>query len=387
MKIALFIIAVLLGLAASYFFYVRYRIINTSDKQNFEAAIDSEVEKSMKKGVFQGIVVGAYKDGTTFIKGYGNVNKESSQVPNAETVFQIGSISKLLTALLLQRLCDEGVVSMDATLGELLSESIVLSSSVRNVTLQQLVTHTSGFPRIPKSLIDKMTEMAGDDDPMRDPYSYLGPKYVFDYLASAEGKRKAGRFEYSNYGMGLLAHVLEVVTGEDYESMVREKVLLPLGMHHTAITLTPEMKAKLAQGYTAQGLPTPVWTFAALGGAGAYSSTAEDLMTFIQTSVAENGLASQLLQKMSEPQFKGNTGIGWMQPSFIDRFVGNRGVVWHDGRVGGYASYLAIDKQSGAGVVVLTNQAIAATGMLGMMLMRQARTQSWASSPPSHQSM
>jgi CubicO group peptidase (beta-lactamase class C family) len=383
MKIATLILSVLLVLAVSGIAYLKYRMVNTPDKKNLESAIDAEVSKIIKSGLFPGVVVGVYKDGRTYIKGYGTVNKETSQSPDAQTVFQIGSVSKLLTALLLQRLCDEGIVSMDTTLGEILGASMSLSSSVQGVTLKQLVTHTSGFPRIPQSLLDKATEQAGDDDLMLDPYSYLGPEYVFDYLAIAEDKQKPGQFEYSNYGMGLLAHVLEAVTGDDYESMVREKVLLPLGMYHTKITLTPEMKAKLAQGYTAKGLPTRMWTFAALGGAGAYSSTADDLTTFIRASVAESGLASQLLRKMSEPQFKGDAGIGWMQPSFIDRFVGNRAVVWHNGMVGGYASYLAIDKEAGTGVVVLANQA-SATEMLGMMLIRQVRTQSWSSNTPSN---
>lgn len=384
MKIVILILAVVLILALSGVAYLKYRMENTSDNKNLDLAIDTEVRKAMKSGQFPGIVVGVYKNDRVFVKGYGTVDKDFSQIPDAETVFQIGSVSKLLTALLLQRLCDEGIVAMDTTLGEILGASIALSSAVQGVTLKQLVTHTSGFPRIPQSLLDKATEKAGDKDLMLDPYSYLGPEYVFDYLATAEGKRKSGQFEYSNYGMGLLAHVLEVVTGDDYESMVREKVLLPLGMRHTKITPTPEMKAKLAQGYTAKGLPARIWTFEALGGAGAYSSTAEDLTTFIQASVAESGLASQLLRKMSEPQFKGDTGIGWMQPSFIDSFVGNREVVWHNGMVGGYASYLAIDKKASTGVVVLANQA-SATEMLGMMLMRQARTQSWSSSTPSNQ--
>ncbi|MEJ2465924.1 MAG: serine hydrolase [Candidatus Thiodiazotropha sp.] len=377
MKIAILIIVVLLGLATTGVAYLRYRMINTPDKKNLEATIDTEVEKSMKGGLFPGIVVGVYKDGRTLIKGYGVINRNSSQRPDDETVFQIGSVSKVLTALLLQRLDDEGVVSIDATLGDLLGESMALSPSVHSVTLRQLVTHTSGFPRVPQSLLNKVKEIAGEDDLMLDPYSHLGPSYVFDYLATAEGKTKGGRFDYSNYGMGLLAHVLEVVTGEDYESMVRDKVLHPLGMHHTAITLSSELKDKLAQGYNAKGLPTRVWTFAALGGAGAYSSTAEDLTKFIQASVAENGLASQLLLEMSKKQFNGDTGIGWMQPSFVDRFVGNQGVVWHNGMVGGYASYLSIDAESKSGVAILTNQA-SSLDMLGIMLTRQIRTQSWS---------
>lgn len=370
------IVAVLLALLIIGLVYARYRVLNSADDKDLESAIDAEVEKCMKTGVYPGIVVGVCKEGRTVIKGYGVVDKEGAQTPDGATVFQIGSISKLLTASLLQRLCDEGVVSMDATLGELLGGSMALSSSVRNVTLRQLVTHTSGFPRIPEPIGVRIAEAAGADDPMLNPYGYLNRHDVFDYLASAEGKREAGRFEYSNYGMGLLAHVLEAVTGQDYESLVREKVLLPLGMHQTAITLAPEMEIKLAQGYNPSGLPTQLWTFGALGGAGAYSSTAEDLTTFIQASVAEHGMASDLLRKMSRRQNKGNAGIGWMRASVLDRCFGSRRTVWHNGMVGGYASYIAIDRDTRTGVVVLTNQA-SPTEMLGMMLMRQTRTRSW----------
>lgn len=376
-KIAMLLVALLLGIAVSAVLYLKYRMDNTPDKKKLETAIDAEVSKAMKTGLFPGIVVGVYKDGRKFIKGYGTVEKE------ATTVFQIGSVSKLLTASLLQSLCDEGVVSMEATLGELIGGSMPLSPAAQGVTLRQLVTHTSGFPSIPKSLEDKVIKMAGEDDPLLDPYSYLGPQSIFEYLATTEDKREPGRFAYSNFGMGLLGHVLEVLTGRDYESLVKEKVLIPLGMNSTAITLTPEVKAQLAQGHTAKGVPTRVWTFAALAGAGAYSSTAEDMLRFIQCSVEERGPAAQRFQKMRAPQFGGDTGIGWIQPTFLDRFFGNRGVVWHNGMVGGYASYLSIDKETKTGVVILTNQA-SATEMLGMMLTRQVRTQSWSSNTPSN---
>ena len=356
--------------------YLRYRLANVADHKNLEAAIDAEVNKCMKPGLFPGMVVGVYKNGRAFIKGYGVVNKGSAQCPDAESVFQIGSLSKVLTALLLQKLCDQGVVSIDATLGELLGDKLKLAPCVSGVTLRQLATHTSGFPRIPSSFSKKVSEKSGGEDLLLNPYSYLDREWVLNYLANPEGKRKAGRFDYSNYGMGLLAHVLEIITGEDFEPLMQQKVLQPMGMNQTAIKLTAAMQEKLVQGYNTKGLPTQPWTFAALGGAGAYSSTAGDLMKFIAASVAKAGLASQLFIAMSKPQFNGDTGIGWIQASWLDRFIGNSDVVWHNGMVGGYASYLSIDKQTGTGVLVLANQA-KAIDMLGAMLMRQARSQSW----------
>lgn len=386
MQIAAILFALLLVVVLSAVLYLKYRMDNTPDKKNLEAAIDAEVNKTMRSGLFPCIVVGVYKDGRTSIKGYGTVNKETTVIPDATTTFQIGSVSKLLTASLLQALCDEGVVSMEATLGELIGGSMPLSPAAQSVTLKQLVTHTSGFPSIPKSLGDKATKMAGEDDPLLDPYSYLGPQFVFDYLATTEGKHDPGRFEYSNFGMGLLGHVLEVVTGKSYEMLVVERVLAPLGMIRTAITPTPEIKGRLAQGYTPKGAPTRAWTFAALAGAGAFYSNAEDMMRFIQANVEEGGVASQSFQKMRVPQFGGDTGIGWLQPAFLHRFFANQKVVWHNGMVGGYASYLSIDAETKTGVVILTNQA-SATEMLGMMLARQVRTQSWSPHTPSNSSL
>lgn len=366
--------------------YLKYRMNNAPDKKNLEAAIDAEVNKTMRSGLFPGIVVGVYKEGRTCIKGYGTVNKETAVIPDATTAFQIGSVSKLLTASLLQALCDEGVVSMEATLDELIGGSMPLSPAAQSVTLKQLVTHTSGFPSIPKSLGDKASKMAGEDDPLLDPYSYLGPPFVFDYLATTQDKRDPGRFEYSNFGMGLLGHVLEVVTGKSYETLVVEKVLAPLGMTRTAITPTPEIKDRLAQGYTTKGAPTRPWTFAALAGAGAFYSNAEDMLKFIQANVEAGGAASQSFRKMREPQFGGDTGIGWLQPTFLHRFFANQKVVWHNGMVGGYAAYLSIDAETKTGVVILTNQA-SATDMLGMMLARQLRTQSWSAHTPANFSL
>ncbi|MCD6064791.1 MAG: beta-lactamase, partial [Flavipsychrobacter sp.] len=308
MKIAamlfiLLLIVVLLGVL-----YAKYRLDNTPDKKNLETAIEAEVEKAMRGGLFPGLVVGIYKDGVVFIKGYGTVNKEAAEIPDATTAFQIGSISKVFTASLLQSLCDEGVVAMDATLGELIGNLMALSPSVQSVTLRQLVTHTSGFARIPKSIGARVTSMAGDADPLLNPYSYLEPQAVFEYLASADDMRAPGRFEYSNFGMGLLGHVLEIVAGEPYEKLVAEKVLAPLGMDNTAITPTPEIQARLAQAYNAKGVPTDVWTFASLAGAGAFYSNAEDMMKFIQANLEQSGAAGQGFLKMREPQFKGDTG-------------------------------------------------------------------------------
>ena len=377
MKILAIALALIVVVAVTATLYLKYRLNNAPDDKDLETAIDSEVKKLTNNGPSYSLVIGVYKDGKSYIKGYGTVNKEGAAVPSASTVFQIASVSKLFTASLLQLLCDEGVVKMDATLGELIGDSIALSPAAREVTLKQLVTHTSGFPSIPKPLEVAATRLVAKENLMQNPYGHLGPEYIFDYLKTTEDKREPGKFEYSNFGMGLLGHVLEIVTKRDFESLVTEKLLVPLDMRDTAISLTPKMKMHLAQGYTGAGEPSPLWTFRALAGAGAFNSDAEDMMRFIRANVEEGSVMSRTFKKMHVPQFGGDTGVGWMQPTFIDRFVGNQSVVWHNGMVGGYATYVSIDTKVKTGIVILSNNAVDVT-MLGMMLTRQVRTQSWS---------
>ncbi len=378
MKIFVIIFVVLIVVAVLAVLYLKYRLDNTSDNKDLKATLDAEIQKLTDNNAAYGLVVGVYKDGKSFIKGYGTVNKASAIVPDAATVFQIASVSKLFTASLLQILCDQGVLKMDATLGELIGGSIILSPAAQQVTLKQLATHTSGFPRVPKSLERKAIQLAGKENLLLNPYSHIELKDILDYLETTQDKRAPGRFEYSNFGMGLLGHALEIVTQKNLESLAEENLFTPLAMNNTAITLSAAMQAHLAQGYTRRGEPAPVWTFGALAGAGAFNSNAADMLKFVQANIEAGSALSLTLEKMHAPQFGGDTGIGWLQPTFIDRFVGNKSVLWHNGLVGGYASYVSIDTHCKTGVVMLSNQAVDFT-MLGSILTRQVRGQSWSS--------
>ena len=349
---------------------LKYRLSHTPDRGDLEAALDAEVKKFTDRSLSHGMVLGVYKDGHAWVKGYGATSKGGGLRPDSHTVFELASVSKLFTAATLQLLCDEGALGMDDTLGQLLGNSVDLSPAARATTLRQLVTHTSGFPPLPKSFVDKMT------DP-QNPYSSLELADLVAYLKTTEGKREPGRFEYSNFGMGLLGHVLERVTARPYESLVADRLLRPLDMNHTAVALTPGMRAALAQGYAEDGAPNPLWVDRVLTGAGSFKSTVSDMIKFIQANLEDPSSVAMSLRNMHTKQVAGDTGIGWMQPIFLDRFVGNRSMLWHNGRVGGYASYLAINPDSKTGVVVLSNKSVDIT-MLGIMMMRQVRTQSWA---------
>jgi len=377
MKILAIIVALVLLIFLGVAVFFKIKTKPPPDKHDLVGSLDAQINKMFKDRDKQALVVGVYKDGRFHIKGYGVTSRESDSVPDAQTVFEIGSITKIFTASLLQVLSDKGVVSLDSTLNELIGDDTALSEQVANINLKQLATHTSGLPRLPKSMLTKVEELAGKDNVLDDPYSYLGPEYMFDYLKSAPDAKASGKFAYSNFGVGLLGHVLEKVTNETYENLLVKEIFAPLGMQSTGITVTPEAEQHFAHGHDAKGDATGRWTSKALGAAGAVNSNMTDMLTFVQASLTSGTAANLRFEKMRVPLYKGKTGLGWLQPGFFEKLFGSRNSVWHNGTTGGFSSYISIDPIDNSGLVILSNRAMD-VGIYGLMLNREIRTQSWA---------
>jgi CubicO group peptidase (beta-lactamase class C family) len=198
------------------------------------------------------------------------------------------------------------------------------------------------------------------------PYADYSVQQLYAFLSGYRLTRDIGsRYEYSNLGAGLLGHVLSLRAGMSYEALLRSRILDRLGMSNTGITLTPEMKARLAVGHketvrTSQnpyGLtPVPNWDIPTLSGAGALRSTANDMLTFlaanlgyVKTPLAE-AIADQLsVRRPSDgPDFE--VGYGWRVQSKYGSTI-----VWHGGATGGYRCYIGFDPKARVGVVVLSN--------------------------------
>lgn len=374
MRVMTVILIALALVAVTGVLYLKYRLNNTPDRRNLEAELDAEIQKMMNGGLSYGLVIGVYKDGKTFIKGYGSVARETNVAPTPSTIFEIASITKLFTAATLQALSDKGVLQLDSTLGDLMGNA-ALSPSVKKVTLRQLAAHRSGLSAFPDEYLKKFpdTDNISRDFTTNDMYAYLG---------NPNGKQEPGRFEYSNFGAGLLGHVLATTTKKTYEGIVTDTLLEPLGMTSTFVTIKDGHAKDIAQGYSMSGSPAKLldWSGGALDGAGSLKSTAHDMVLFIKANLdGGDSPVTHSLRKAHEPQFDGETAIGWMLPGFIDRFVGIQSVLWHNGLTPGYASYIAIDTKRKAGIVILSNKATP-VDVPGSTLMRLIRTQSWASS-------
>ncbi len=321
---------------------------------------DAEIRKilveridTVHQGV--GIVVGVIEPQGRRVVAYGSLEKGDPRPLNGDTIFEIGSATKVFTSLLLADMVQRGEVALTDPVAKFLPADVkVPERGGRAITLVDLSTHTSGLPRLPTNLHPK--------DPAN-PYADYTVEQLYQFLSTYQLTRDIGsQFEYSNLGGGLLGLALARRAGMDYEALVHSRITAPLGMTSTAITLSPEMKARLAVGHDAQLKPVPNWDIPTLAGAGALRSSANDLLTFLAANLGS--IKSPLAPAMSSmlavrrptgAPGLGEIGLGWLvtKPSDIE-------IVWHNGGTGGYRSFVGFEPKTGVGVVVLSNTFTAA---------------------------
>lgn len=312
---------------------------------------DSEIRKILVDrihGAWQGvgIVVGVIEPQGPRVVAYGSLDKGDKRPLGGDTIFEIGSVTKVFTSLLLADMVERHEVALADPVAKYLPEGVkVPERSGRRITLEDLSTHTSGLPRLPSNM--KPANPAN-------PYADYSAERLYEFLSTYKMWRDPGSgFEYSNLGAGLLGHALARHAGMDYEALVRSRITQPLGMNSTGITLSPQMKARLAVGHNEKLAPVPNWDFQALAGFGALRSSAHDLLVFLEANLGYSAspltAAMAAMLKVHRPTTIGGTemGLGWV--------LAPDGIVWHNGSSAGYRSFVGFDPKSRVGVVVLAN--------------------------------
>jgi len=283
------------------------------------------------------------KNGVTVL-GRGKREDGKPGEVNGDTIFEIGSITKVFTSLLLQDMADHGELQLDDLITNFLPASVTVPSRKgRQITLRHLAIHTSGLPRLPENLSSENED---------NPYADYTVEQMYEFLSHYKLRRDVGaKSEYSNFGMGLLRHILALKAGTNYEALVVQRICEPLKMQSTRITLTPELQAQYSGGHNESGSPVCNWDFPTLAGCGALRSSANDLLKLLS---AEMGLTpsrlSGAMQKTQAPQKGGETGLGWQIETL-------GGFLWHNGGTGGYRLFIGFTKHHSLGVVVLANSA------------------------------
>lgn len=296
-----------------------------------------------------GIVIGLVEGSGESFLASGATAPGSGSAPGPDTVFEIGSITKVFTSLVLADMAVRGEVRLDDPVARFLPTTVRMPSrGGRPITLLDLSNQVSGLPRLP-----------GNFKPARldDPYADYGPAQLFEYLSGATLSRDSGeKYEYSNLGVGLLGLALASKAGVGYEELVRHRVLEPLGMFDTAVTLSGSMTDRLAVGTDATLKPVKNWDFDALAGAGALRSTARDMLRFLTAAMGLRPTplrkAFDLMREKSRPTGTPDLDIamGW---HVWTRY--GTDIVWHNGGTGGYRSFAGFAPGARSGVVVLCN--------------------------------
>jgi CubicO group peptidase (beta-lactamase class C family) len=293
------------------------------------------------------IVVGVIDPEGRRVVAYGRASANASIPLDGDTVFEIGSMSKVFTSLLLAEAVQRGEVALTDPISKYLPSGVKVPERGRAITLQDLSTHTSGLPRLPDNMVPKDPE---------NPYADYSVEQLYGFLSKYQLTRDAGAtYEYSNLGAGLLGHILALRAGTDYESLVKARITGPLGMTSTAITLTPSLRARLAPGHDRLLKPAKNWDLPTLAGAGALRSSANDMLTFLAAEIGytESPLAPAM-NAMRAPRRPAGPGMEIALAWHV--FTANgKTIFWHNGGTGGYRTYMGFDPVARAGVVVLTN--------------------------------
>jgi serine-type D-Ala-D-Ala carboxypeptidase/endopeptidase len=292
-----------------------------------------------------GIVAGIIEPNGPRLVTYGNLAMGDPRTVDGDTIFEIGSITKVFTSLLLADMVSRKEVNLHDAAAEYLPGNVRMPErSGKSITLLDLSTHSSGLPRVPGNLKPK--------DPAN-PYAGYSVDDLYEFLSSYPLPRAPGsEVEYSNLGAGLLGHLLARRAGTDYESLVRSRITEPLGMPDTGITLSSSMKQRMATGHNALLVPVSNWDVPTLAGAGALRSSANDMLTFLEAFLGykESPLAPAMKAMLEVRRPVGKTGfeigLGWS-------ILGE--IVWHDGGTGGFCSFVGYHPEERVGAVVLSN--------------------------------
>lgn len=277
-----------------------------------------------------------------------------------DTSFQIGSVTKPFTALLLADAVVRGELELDRRLDTIVPG--VTNHEDGPITLADLAMHTAGLPRLPRGLRSQALRNR------RDPYAAFTDRQLLDALARAPRRPPGRRVRYSNYGAGVLGHALARALDGGYDRLVADRITRPLGLERTGIG-APVDGRDVAHGHDRRGRPVPDWHLPSMPGAGALRSTTTDLATFLAAHLhpAETPLDAAI-SLCTTPRRRVRRGfamaLGWM---VVDR-RGRARTWWHNGGTGGFFAFVGFARATAVAVTVLANTA-RSVDRIGMRLL------------------
>jgi len=312
--------------------------------------IDNILQPFMNESKTVGLSIGILKDGKTTFYNYGETKKENGQVPSSKNLYEIGSITKTFTGLLLAKAVVENKINLNDPVNKYLGKDIpVIRFGNDTLKIVHLANHSSGLPPLPDNF--------GATD-LVNPYKDYDDAKLYAYLKVAKVSRKPGvKFEYCNLAVGLLGNILERVNKMSFEKMVKDFICSHAGMTDTKQLLNKKDSTLFMQGYDDNILPQSQWDFKALAAAGCLRSNTEDMLRY---AVLQSGTTAANLQNAITLSHQPTFDVS-QQKIALNWFIQNWGwgeILFHGGQTGGYKSFLAINPKTKNAVILLANTAV-----------------------------
>jgi len=319
------------------------------DKKILPVEVEETIEKRISEGVTPSIAIAVIDSSGVHYFNYGKTSDNGIGV-DENTIYEIGSITKVFTGIMLAQQVLDGDIRLDDKINDLLPDSIkVPVKGDAEITMGHLTDHTSGFPRDPGNLASTNPN---------NPYVDYTVEQMYEFISNYQPTRAVGsKYKYSNVAQGLLGHLLAMNKNTSYEQLMVKTIADPLKMNDTRIVFTKRMKESLALGHS-DGKVVENWDLPTLAGAGAIRSSTTDMARFISANLAYGN--TPLLKAMELSHKRRHNKGGGIAMGWHIKKGENGDVIWHNGGTGGYRSFAGFVKETGKGVVLLTNSSSAA---------------------------
>lgn len=315
-----------------------------------QTALDSVVHAAAKGFIYSsencGLSIGVLYNGQRYYYNYGEVRRGSAQLPDKNTLYEIGSVTKTFCGLLLAAAVSEKKIALDDDIRMYLPGKYPnLPEGKEAIRIRHLANHTSGLPRVPENL----NAVPGYDS--LNPYHSYSEELLLGYLKTLHSGTPPGTTcNYSNYGMALLGYIVSRVYQQPFAELVEQKITTPALLKSTAVQLSPAQRIRLAQGYNNKGEETPHWDLNAFVAAGGLHADTDDLLSYLAYNRAEAHPALRLAHQVTFSE-RQKVGLAW----FLSSTKAGNTLVWHNGATFGFSSFCGYVQEKDMAISILAN--------------------------------
>ncbi|MBK9284200.1 MAG: beta-lactamase family protein [Sphingobacteriaceae bacterium] len=311
--------------------------------------VDSLVHDYMLGGASCGLSIGIYQNGKIYYKNYGEISRNAGKLPDSSSIFEIGSITKTFTGLLLAKAVKEKKINLNDDIRKFLPKGYEnLQYKNKAILVEHLANHTSGLASVPSNI----STLSNYDS--LNPYQHYSKKHILEYLKTVIPDTFPGaKNNYSNLGMAVLGIILEEVNQQSYAEQIGA-LTSEMKLTSTAIELSEELKTKLTKGYNYLGDETPYWNLNGFEAAGAIKSNSSDMMKYLLFNLKEGAEYIRLSHELTWGDVNYGIGLGWhvIKTKYAHKLI------WHNGGTYGYASFCGFIKEKDCAVIILSNSGI-----------------------------